>query len=389
MAFQKLRAQQLFDGYKMHNEDAVLVVTSDGIVMDIVQIDDAGDDVQLHPGILCPGFINCHCHLELSHMRDLIPQKTGLLSFVSQVMLARNAEDGLISEAIHTAEEGMLQNGIVAVGDICNTTYALPQKVKGRIRYHNFIEVSGFLPQMATPRFESAQKVFAAHATHYAIPVASNSIVPHAPYSVSRELWQKMMAFPGNQLMTIHNQETADENDLFRDKSGGFPAFFENFKMDASFFVPSGTTSLQTFLPDFLANQQVILVHNVFTAREDLEFCRQPALSKNPVYWCLCPNANLYISDKLPNIELLTDYECMMVLGTDSLASNQQLSIMAEMRTILDHFPFMKKEKLLGWATLNGAKALQMDHILGSFEKGKKPGVVLCNEAFTQSKRLL
>ena len=47
------------------------------------------------------------------------------------------------------------------------------------------------------------------------------------------------------------------------------------------------------------------------------------------------------------------------------------------MKAIRDHFPFVKTEKLLGWATINGAKALQLDNILGSFEQGKKPGVVM------------
>ena len=158
--------------------------------------------------------------------------------------------------------------------------------------------------------------------------------------------------------------------------------------MDVSFFEPTGQTSLQSFLPHFLPNQQVILVHNVFTTIEDLDFCRQEVV-KPYLYWCLCPNANLYINNQLPNIELLIDYDCNIVLGTDSLASNQQLSILAEMRTIHQRFPFMKSEKLFGWATLNGAKALQMEHILGSFEKGKKPGVVLTDKALTESRRLL
>lgn len=389
MAFQKFRADQLFDGYQLRDDQVVLIVTDEGIVIDIVKIDDAGDDIQLFKGILSPGFINCHCHLELSHMRGVVPQKTGLVQFVSQVMKDRHFAEDTILKAINDAEDEMLANGIVAVGDICNNKLALSQKIKGRLLYHNFIEVSGFLPELAELRFKKALDIFSAYAAYYSMPVISNSIVPHAPYSVSGELWKKIMEFPGNQLMTIHNQETADENDLFLHKTGGFLAFFESFKMDAAFFESSGKTSLQTFLPNFLPNQQVILVHNVFTTAEDLAYCQRSPFKKSQLIWCLCPNANLYISGQLPNIELFTNYDSTIVLGTDSLASNQQLSIMAEMRTLLEYFPFLRKEKLLEWATLNGAKALQMDHLLGSFEKGKKPGVVLCDTAFTESKRLL
>jgi cytosine/adenosine deaminase-related metal-dependent hydrolase len=196
------------------------------------------------------------------------------------------------------------------------------------------------------------------------------------------------MSFPGNQLMTIHNQETKEENDLFISKQGGFLAFYDNFKIDAAFFQPSGKSSLQTYLPKFLPNQQVILVHNVYTTDEDLSFCRQSG-NFDRLYWCLCPNANLFISGQLPDVELLTKSDCSLVLGTDSLASNHQLSIAAEMHTLQQSFPFVKTTQLLKWATINGARALQMDNILGSFETGKKPGVVLLNKDLTASKRLL
>jgi cytosine/adenosine deaminase-related metal-dependent hydrolase len=388
MAFQKFRADQLFDGYHLLDDKYVLITSEEGIVQDIVIENEAGDDVQVFTGILSPGFINCHCHLELSHMRGKIPEKTGLIDFVSQVMKDRHFPEAEILEAIEKAEEEMLQSGIVAVGDICNNKLALSQKEKGRIWYHNFIEASGFVPELADLRFNQAVDIFNAYAKQYSIPVASNSIVPHAPYSVSEELWQKIIYFPGNQLMTIHNQETEDENKLFLNKQGDFLKFYENFKIDSSFFQPAGKSSLQTYLSKFLSNQPVILVHNVHTSEEDLIYCQQSAFN-GQLYWCLCPNANLFISGQLPDIELFEKYNSTLVLGTDSLASNHQLTIVAEMQTIKQHFPFTKMEKLLGWATINGARALQMDNILGSFEKGKKPGIVLCEAALSESKRLL
>ncbi|MGZ8540840.1 MAG: amidohydrolase family protein [Chitinophagaceae bacterium] len=388
MAFQKFRADQLFDGYRMLNDQYVLVTSEEGVVQDIVPVADAGDDVRVFAGILSPGFINCHCHLELSHMKGVIPEQTGLIQFVSQVMKERHLPENEILEAINKAEEEMLQNGIVAVGDICNNKLSLPQKGKGRMWYHNFIEATGFVPELADLRFNRAVDIFNAYAKAYSVPVASNSIVPHAPYSVSEQLWQKIIHFPGNQLMTIHNQETEDENNLFRYKQGEFLKFYENIKMDSLFFRPSGKSSLQTYLSRFLPNQAVILVHNIYTSEEDLAYCQQLTVN-NRLYWCLCPNANLFISNKLPDVELFIRYNSSIVLGTDSLASNHQLNIVAEMQTIKQCFPFTRTEKLLEWATINGARALQMDDILGSFEKGKKPGIVLCEAALSGSKRLL
>ena len=388
MAFQKFRADQLFDGYRLLDEQYVLITSDEGVVEDIIIENEAGDNVQVFTGILSPGFINCHCHLELSHMKGKIPEKTGLIKFVSQVMNDRHFPEAEILQAIDRAEEEMRRSGIVAVGDICNNKLALPQKAKGRIWYHNFIEASGFVPQLAEIRFNRAVDIFNAYAKQYSIPIASNSIVPHAPYSVSEELWQKIIYFPGNQLMTIHNQETEDENEWFLSKQGEFLTFYETLKIDSSFFRSSGKSSLQTYLPKFIPNQCVIMVHNVHTAVEDLIYSQQSAVSAH-LYWCLCPNANLYITGQLPKIELFTQLDSAIVLGTDSLASNHQLSILAEMQTIRRHFPLITTEQLLKWATINGARALQMDNILGSFEKGKKPGVILCETALSASKRLL
>ena len=94
------------------------------------------------------------------------------------------------------------------------------------------------------------------------------------------------------------------------------------------------------------------------------------------MYWCLCPNANMYIENRLPNIEMLYKNNCTIVLGTDSLASNHRLSIWEEIKTIRQNFSSIPFEQILQWGTINGAKSLGLDKEFGSFEVGKKPGVV-------------
>jgi aminodeoxyfutalosine deaminase len=386
MSYRKFSADQLFDGFAMLGNEVVLVMTAQGVVDNIIPAADAGENVQYYPGILSPGFINCHCHLELSHMKDQIEQKGGLTSFVTQVIQNRHLTEKEILAAIATAEDQMLENGIVAVGDICNNTLTIPQKIKGRIRYHNFIEASGFSPKVSEVRFQRAVDIFNEYASCSAIADASNSIVPHAPYSVSDSLWEKIVEFPGNQLLTIHNQESEEEKDLFVEKKGGFLKLYDTLGIDTSFFQPSGRSSLQTYLSRFLPGQQVILVHNVHTDQADLDYAK----SVNPgLYWCFCPNANFYITGKLPDVELFRKQGQTIVLGTDSLASNQQLSILAEMQTIRSSFPSIPVGELLGWATINGAKALQMDDSLGSFETGKQPGVILVGNDLSAVRRLM
>ena len=82
----------------------------------------------------------------------------------------------------------------------------------------------------------------------------------------------------------------------------------------------------------------------------------------------------------MPPIELLRNKKSNIVLGTDSLSSNHQLSILSEIKTITKHFPNISLEEMLQWATLNGAKALQLDSQFGSFGIGKKPGVIVIDQ---------
>ena len=321
-------------------------------------------------------------------MKDLIPEHTGLVDFILNVVNQRHFPEQQILQAISMAEDEMMANGIVAAGDICNNAYSLLQKTKGRIYYHNFIESSGFNPAIAQQRFQGSLEYFKAFAQYYSIPIESNSIVPHAPYSVVDELWDLIVNFPGNHLLTMHNQEADAENQWFMDKTGEFSKLFGKMNLDTSFFQPTGKTSLQSTLSKFLPNQSVILVHNVHTSEEDLQAIELQAASRK-LHWCLCPNANKFINNELPDVDLFIKHNGEIVLGTDSLASNHQLSILEEIKTIKQHFPNIQMKELLKWATSNGAKALQMDKLLGDFEKGKQPGIILIDNTITSVKRIL
>jgi len=385
MAFQKFRADQLFDGSQMLDDGHVLITSESGSIEEIVDVGEAGDDIRVLQGILCPGFTNCHCHLELSHMKGRIPERTGLIEFVTRIIKDRHYSEEQILSAIEEAESEMIKEGIVAVGDICNNTLTITQKSKGRILYHNFIEASGLLDDMAEVRFERALNIYKEFGQQN-LPGFSGSIVPHAPYSVSEELWKKIVHFPANKLMTIHNQETKSENELFFANRGEFINFYRELNVDPFIIKPSGRSSLQTYLQKFLSDQQLILGHNTYTSIEDVSYCTSFNRS-SATYWCLCPNANLYITGELPDPALFDSSR--VVLGTDSLASNHQLSLLAEMKVLRQHFPGIRTEQLLGWATINGAKALQLDNILGSFERGKKPGLVICDATLSACRRLL
>jgi cytosine/adenosine deaminase-related metal-dependent hydrolase len=251
----------------------------------------------------------------------------------------------------------------------------------------------GFIEQTAGQRFAQSLAVFTTFAEAYALPIEANSIVPHAPYSVSPALFKMVTGFPGNHILTIHNQESEEENEFYVSGTGDLLRLYRQLGLDVSFFKGTGRRSLESYLPAFYRNQHLILVHNVATREEDVLAAKTaagggraagdgPAGGTGPsggpdLFYCLCPNANEYISGRLPDVEMLVRNECTIVLGTDSLASNHQLSILEEMKTLQRVFPRLGIAELLQWATYNGAKALQLDGVLGSFEKGKQPGVVL------------
>ena len=352
-------------------KNGLVAVNPDGEIKEVLAEEDWVNldlDFIKYKGAIVPGFVNTHCHLELSHMLDQIPEQTGLVEFVQHVIKRRQSEPDQIDLAMQKADKQMFDNGIVAVGDISNQISSKKVKESSKVYYHTFIEALGFNPERAGAIIDHLREI---KRDFEPLPT---TIVPHAPYTVSPELFEliRQEAEKSNTFISVHNQETVDENSFFESKTGGFLKLYKFLGMDLSFFDPKNKTSLKTWLP-YIKKQKTLLVHNTVTNRADIEFAKQ----SNPnLYWCLCPQANLYIENALPDVDLLMDENLKITLGTDSLASNHQLNILSEMLTLQQRkqVPF---EKLLSWATINGAEFLELDQQMGTLDVGKKPGLNL------------
>ncbi|TSD63788.1 amidohydrolase family protein [Inquilinus sp. KBS0705] len=370
---------------KSFKADYVYPVSADPIKNGIVTVDDLGKIISISDkptaenqnlaiqqvqGVICPGFINTHCHTELSHLKDKIKPGTGLVSFIKEVLALRQTDKSQIIDGIEKADQEMYNNGIVAVGDISNTNASISVKAKSELYYHTFVEVLGFLPEKAEEVFNNAV------ALAQEFKPQPSSITAHAPYSVSKELFKliKRHADSGNNLLSIHNQECEDENKFYRYKLGSFIDMYQHMGINIDYFRPQARNSLQSMVPLLTNRQKILLVHNTCTNLKDIYFIKR---FDRKINWCFCPNANLYIEKRLPKVELFVNQGLNITLGTDSLASNSKLCILSEMRTLQQHFASLSLDTLLQWGTQNGAEFFGIDDTKGTIEVGKTPGLNL------------
>lgn len=356
--------------------NGVVIVDDNGVILKIdEQRNYDTSELEMHKGVIIPGFVNAHCHLELSHMKGKVDTGKGLIPFITDVVTKRAASDYEISEAISKAEKEMIDNGIVAVGDISNVTDTFSQKAKGNLRYYTFVEFFDFLQdQNAIIEFDKYKAVF----DELKLAKGSKkSVVPHAPYTVSKKLFQLLNEANGEtpQTVSIHNQELIPENDLFLTKTGTFIDFYGSFGISLDEFEATGKTSIHYALENMNPNHKTLFVHNTKSTVEDIQAAQ--AWGKDNVYWVTCPNANLYIENCLPDYRHFIDTNANIAIGTDSLTSNWQLCILDEMKTISKFQSYIPFDMMLRWATLNGAEALGFDDTLGSIEVGKTPGLNL------------
>jgi aminodeoxyfutalosine deaminase len=346
---QKLACEWLFTGTELLRGQ-VLTLNENGQVQDI-GTSTAGITQDL-PGLTTPAFVNAHCHLELSHLKGQIPMHTGMAGFVRRVQPLRDKFTD--AEKHHAMEAALLQmraEGIAAIGDICNGTSSLPlKKDHPEFQYHNFIELFGLNPTQAEEIFFRGLELLKEFGRN-------TSITPHAPYSMSVALRDKLLGYAHRREwpQSIHLLESQEERQLFAELEGPLMDFIRDI---GAVFQAHTYASPVDFIKEALPrNCNVLLVHNTEVTPGELNHL---ALDWPRTWFVLCPTANKYIHDRLPHAPTFATHLDRICLGTDSLAGNHRLSILAEMQTLQDAFD-LSPALLLRWATRNGAAALNMD----------------------------
>lgn len=370
----RLSANYIFTNSGKPLKNGVVELSDDGIITNV--IDTGGDlheiaNLEFYNGILIPGFVNAHCHLELSYLEGKLNPGGGLVSFIKQFVSERDFIPDCISMIIAEADNQMANGGIVAVGDISNLNISFPVKQQSKIHYHTFVEIFNIDKNLANTAFEKGLQLQAEAQKHHLV----SSIVPHAPYTMSKQLMRfiKKEANIHQSIYSIHNQETLSEFEFYTSASGELYELITE-GLTSHGFRATGKSSLESLIPFFPENSNVLLVHNIYTNESDIQLIKKNI--KRP-FFVICPKSNLVIEERLPNISDFINSEIPIAIGTDSLASNNSLSVLEELKTLATYYETITIEDLIKWGTQNGAKALNIDDRFGSIEIGKRPGINL------------
>ena len=357
--------EPIMNGFVEFDEDGTIVRTGQ-----------CGDGEQVMEGALVPGFVNAHCHLELSHLHKKFRKGTGMAGFIEQINALRDwASDDVKTELVREWMDKLWKDGVSAVADISNDASSFPVKQSSPIYTRTFLEVFGTEPEDCEGVMDSVRKLQNI-SEEYGIDAAPT---PHSCYTMSPQLLSASSeAGLESGFLSYHSQESQEEEDLLISGTG---AMAENRRRAGMSTPPvTGESSLKYFI-DRLADvkpaphkEHVLLVHNVTLKQDDIDVAKK-ALEN--VYWAICPLSNIFIHNALPPVQLMRENGLKVCLGTDSLSSNDDLDMMAELICLHENFPDVPMAELFRWASLNGAEFLGKENVLGSFAEGRRPGIVL------------
>ena len=326
-------------------------------------------------GALCPGFVNAHCHVELSYMKGRFRKGTGMAGFIDQINALRDTSSPEIRVALlKEAMDGMYRQGVVAMADISNCDDSFAVKAAHPMYTRTFLEVFGAVPSECDAVMEEV-KALQRKALSCGLDAAPT---PHSCYTMSPELvTASSVEGLRSGFLSFHCEESEEEEEMMMYGRG---PMWDNRVANGIPTPPvTGTSSLEYFLmrlreaglPEPVRGH-VLLVHECCLTAEGAALAKRVLAQP---FLAVCPLSNLFIHKMLPPIPVMKESGIPICIGTDSLSSNDDLNLLAEMECLQEAFG-LSLEEVLGWACLNGARFLGKEDVLGTLEPGKKPGVV-------------
>ncbi len=353
-----------------------VMIDENGVIQDVgYQVDLTESDkkhcqyIESYSGVLMPGLINAHTHLELSGLKNMLPLKGQGFSFwlhkLNDIFKEFNQLEHL--NEIQKGVKELESNGTVAVGDVSNTLHTLPLLVRSHLEgvvFWEFIDGLGSEVKRADWKFiEMWNK------KNKQIKIAPS---PHALYSVSSKLTTRIVSFNHKHKLptSIHWKESSDEIEFINGKRGKLFGLMKRLWPTIGSIYKSNLLKPLRF-KNKVKNSSCLYIHCVKISDDDIL-----DMKKKSSHVVLCPRSNKNIFGVLPPLKMLADNGIRFALGTDSYASVMDLDVRNEAALLRDTFPFLTSRQLLMSLTINSAKALGIDSRFGSFTKGKKPGII-------------
>lgn len=375
MAIRVIHADHLLPGDAPPIADGALVVDGQGTILDVGRASDvlprnAGIDVVRVRGVVLPGLVNAHTHLELSAMRGKCAGGRGFVRWVDSLIAHRSevqAEEE--AEAVETAIDELVRAGTVAVGEVTNTLAAVRPLAARGFAGCIFHEVFGHDRTTVLGRVEGLRAELGERVPSWPRDL-TYAPAPHTLYTTHEDAIRALLesANKYGARTSVHLAEHAPERRAIESGDGPVPEWL---------FLRAKQRPAWPLMPLFDYAERVgalapsvLLVHLVEARRDELA---RVAERGAPVV--LCPRSNLHIEMKLPPLLAVRAAGIEAALGTDSLASNASLDVLAEAKALADRFPGVPAWELVRMATWNGARALGR-HDLGRLAKGARPGIL-------------
>ena len=360
--------EPIVNGFVEYNEeDGAIVATG---------VCEHPETEEILDGALVPGFVNAHCHVELSHLFGKFYKGSGMAGFIDQINALRDwAGRDVKAQLVQEWMDKMWNDGVTAMADISNDDASFDVKASHKMYTRTFLEVFGSEPQMCEGVMNDVTELNRI-ADSKGIDAAPT---PHSCYTMSPQLLSASAAAGLEKgYISYHSQESQEEEDLLLSGSG---AMYENRVRNGMSTPPvTGESSLKYFIQRLADaapapyDQHILLVHNVCLQQDDIDAAKE--VMKN-VYWAVCPLSNIFIHNALPPIPLMRENGLAIAVGTDSLSSNDDLSVIKEIACLHENFPEVPMGEIFTWASLNGARFLSKEEVFGTLTAGKKPGIVL------------
>lgn len=315
--------------------------------------------------IILPGLVNTHCHLELTRLHEPARMPASFADWLSTVTVGRGARaKGDYLESVRLGAKMSLAGGTTMIGDVSTSGASWEELKTQQLRKVVFEEIASLEPATASEAVSALKLRLDSMKTDGYL---SFSVSPHAPYSVSPELYRAVAGIVGDKGVRLATRvaETRQELEFLKTGLGEFKDFLSDSGVLPNGWAPPGLAPVPYLEQLGILDHPAILVHCNYLDEESM--ARILSRSCSVVY---CPRSHAFFGHELHPVRQLLDMGINVALGTDSLASSDSLSILDEMRFLYQNRKDLKTDEIVRMATLNGAVALGFGGVLGRLRRG-------------------